>query len=373
MKIETLAVHAGHRPDPATGAVAAPIYLSTTFEREADGSYPRGYEYARENNPNRENLEVAMTELEGGASAIAFSSGMAATLSIFQALAPGDHVIAPDDAYYGMRALLRDTFVPWGLQVTFVDMTDLAQVQAAVRPNTRLIFVETPSNPLLKVTDLAGVAEIARKAGAICVCDNTWATSMLQRPLELGFGLVMHATTKYLGGHSDVMGGVLVAKEESEYLEKLRKLQRIGGVIPSPFDCWLVLRGIRTLPCRVRVHSENALKVATFLSQHPGVEVVHYPGLETHPGYAVAKRQMKSFGGMLSVQIKGGRERAMTVAAKVKVFTRATSLGGVESLLEHRASLEGPGTRTPDNLLRMSIGLEHSDDLIEDLAQALED
>ncbi|MFI5340201.1 MAG: trans-sulfuration enzyme family protein [Candidatus Methylomirabilales bacterium] len=371
MRIETLAVHAGHEIDPATGAVTPPIHLSTTFEREADGRYPRGYSYSRTANPNRDALEKCLAILEGGAAAAAFSSGSAATMTLFQALAPGDHVIASTDVYHGTARLLREVLAPWGLETSFVDMTEPGQVERAVRAKTRLIWVETPSNPLLKITDIARVSDIAHEAKALCVCDNTWATPVLQRPFELGADLIVHATTKYLGGHGDVLGGALIARVENGFFQRIRKIQIAGGAVPSPFECWLVLRGIPTLPYRMLGHSENALKVATFLSQHPAVEAVHYPGLKEHPGHEVASRQMRQSGGMLSFQVKGERERAFDVAAKVKVFTRATSLGGPESLIEHRASVEGPETRTPDNLLRLSIGLEHADDLIEDLAQAL--
>lgn len=372
MHIETLAVHAGLEPDAATGAIAPPIHLSTTFERDADGGYSRGYDYARSSNPNRSALEAALGALEGGVAAAAFASGSAAAMTVFQALAPGDHVLAPDDAYFGVTQLLRETFVPWGLSVDFVDMTDLEAVRAALRAETRLIWVETPSNPLLKVTDIAGVAALGHAVGARVVCDNTWATPALQRPLALGADLTMHATTKYFGGHSDVMGGALVAKEEDAFFARLRHLQSTGGAIAAPFDCWLVLRGMRTLPYRMRAHAENALAVARFLAGQPAVDAVHYPGLETHPGYAVARRQMALPGGMLSFQMRGGRAEALGVAARVRLFTRATSLGGIESLIEHRASIEGPRTRTPQNLLRLSIGLEHPDDLIADLAQALD-
>lgn len=371
MKIETLAVHAGHNPDLATGAIAPPIYLSTTFEREADGNYPHGYDYARSNNPNRAMLEKCLYELEQGTAAAAFASGSAATASVFQALSPGNHVIAPNDAYSGTPFLLKKVFAPWGLEVTFVDMTDLTQVEAAIQPNTKLIWIETPSNPMLKVTDIGKVAAIAHQVQAYCVCDNTWATSILQSPLEMGADVVVHSTTKYLGGHSDVTGGAVITKVEDDFFQRIRTIQTAGGAIAAPFDCWLVLRGIATLPYRMRAHSENALKVATFLNQHPAIEAVHYPGLPEHPGYAIAAQQMKLPGGMLSIQVKGGQNQAFAVAAKVKIFTRATSLGGVESLIEHRASIEKPGTKTPDNLLRISIGLEHADDLIEDLAQAL--
>jgi cystathionine gamma-synthase len=371
MRVETLAVHAGHGIDTATGAVTPPIHLSTTFERGPDGEFPHGHVYSRTSNPNRESLERCLAVLEGGAASAAFSSGSAATMTVLQALAPGDHVIAPHDAYFGTGKLLREVFAPWGLETSFVDMSDPAQVERAVRPTTRLVWVETPSNPLLKVTDIARVAAIARAAGARCVCDNTWASPMGQRPLDLGADLVMHATTKYLGGHSDVLGGVVITRENDDFFQRVRLIQTAGGAVPSPFECWLVLRGVRTLPLRVRAQSESALAVATFLSGHPRVEAVHYPGLESHPGHAVAARQMALFGGMLSFQVRGGQDAAMRVAAGVQLFTRATSLGGTESLIEHRASVEGPGTRTPDNLLRVSIGLEHPDDLIEDLAAAL--
>ncbi len=372
MRIETLAVHAGHDVDPATGAVASPIYLSTTFERAEDGTFPHGYIYSRSDNPNRRSLEAALAALEGGAVATAFSSGSAATLAVFQSLAPGDHVIAPNDAYHGTGVILRDILMPWGLDVTFADMTDEAQVANAMRPTTRLLWVETPSNPLLRITDIARVAEIAHSGGARLIADNTWASPVLQQPLALGADLVMHSTTKYLSGHADVTGGVVVGKAEDDYFQRLRAVQRNGGAIPSPFDCWLLLRGIRTLPYRMRGHCENAMRVASFLAQHPKVEVVHYPGLPSHKGHEVAARQMSGFGGMASVQIRGGQAAAMDVAARTRLFTRATSLGGVESLIEHRASIEGPNTRTPDNLLRLSIGLEHPDDLVADLAQALE-
>lgn len=371
MRIETLAVHAGQLVDPATGAVMPPIHMSSTFERSADGSYPRGFMYARNNNPNRESLEQALSALEGGVATAAFSSGSAATMSVLQALSPGDHVVAPADVYHGTARLLRELFSPWGLQVSFVDTSDPTLVRDALRPNTKLVWVETPSNPLLKVTDIAAVSELAHSVGALCACDNTWATPILQRPLDLGADLSVHSTTKYLGGHSDVTGGAVVAREEGGLFERIRQIQASGGAVPSPFECWLVLRGIRTLPYRMRAHCENAGKVADFLNEHPAVEAVHYPGLKAHAGHDVAARQMAGFGGMASFQVRGDEGQAMVVAAKVRVFTRATSLGGVESLIEHRASIEGPETRTPRNLLRLSIGLEHPQDLIDDLAEAL--
>lgn len=371
MRIETLAVHAGAQVDPATGAVAPAIYPSTTFERDADGSFPHGHVYTRSSAPNRSALEASLAALEGGAAAVAFASASAATAAIFQSLAPGQHVVAPVDAYFGTGKLLRDVFAGWGLESTFVDMTDLRAVEAAVRPTTRLLWAESPSNPLWKISDLVRLGAIAKTVGARFVVDNTTATPILQSPFKHGADVVVHATTKYLGGHTDVLGGALVVRERGPWLDRLRLLQTSGGAVPSPFDCWLVLRGIRTLPYRVRAHSANALQVATFLASHPRVEAVHYPGLLSHPGHEVARRQMSMFGGMLSLQVRGGADAAMAVAAKVRLFTRATSFGGTESLLEHRASIEGPGTTTPPNLLRVSVGLEHPDDLIEDLTQAL--
>jgi cystathionine gamma-synthase len=291
--------------------------------------------------------------------------------AILQALKPGDHVIGPADVYHGTARLIREQLMPWGLQAAFVDMTSLPAVAGALRPTTRLLWVETPSNPMLRVTDIAGVVELGRRAGALVACDNTFATPVLQRPLELGADLVMHSSTKYLGGHSDVMGGAVVARTATGIFERIRHIQATSGAVPAPFDCWLVCRSMRTLPLRVRAHSEHAFRVARFLAQRPRVEAVHYPGLAAHPGHALAARQMQGFGGVLSFQVAGGSDAALAVAAKVRLFTRATSFGGVESLVEHRASIEGPESRTPPNLLRLSIGLEHPDDLIEDLDQAL--
>lgn len=371
MRFETLVVHSGHQPDPLTGAVTPPIHPSTTFERAPDGTYPSGYIYGRSGNPNRDMLESCLAALEGSTAAAAFSSGSAASATVLHALAPGDHVVAPLDVYHGTRNLLRDVMAPWGLQVTFVDMTDPAEVDAAMQSNTKLVWVESPSNPLLKVTDIARVAAIAHAAGALCVCDNTWATPALQRPFDLGADIVVHSTTKYLGGHSDVLGGAVVARTADGLFDRIRQLQTTEGAVPSPFDCWLVTRGVATLALRMRAHADNAARVAAMLSDHPRVVAVHYPGLPGHPGHDVAARQMNGFGGMLSIQIEGGRDKALSVTAKVRLFTRATSLGGTSSYIEHRASIEGPGTETPDNLLRLSIGLEHPDDLLEDLNQAL--
>jgi cystathionine gamma-synthase len=371
-RFETLAVHAGHGVDPTTGAVTEPIHLSTTFERNADGTYPRGYLYSRNDNPNRHALEAALAALEGGAGAAAFSSGLGAVTAIFQGLAPDDHVIAPGDIYHGTANVLKHLYAKWGVAATFVDMTRLDEIRAALRPTTRVVWIETPSNPLLRCVDIAAAAEIAHAAGASAVCDNTFASPALQRPLDLGCDLVMHATTKYLGGRSDVLGGAVVSKADDARFAALRTAQLFGGAVPSPFDCWLVMRSLPTLAARMRTHAANAQRVAEFLAAHPKVDAVHYPGLPGSPFHALATRQMRGYGGMLSFEVRGGRDAALGVAARVQLFTRATSLGGVESLVEHRASIEGPESHTPQGLLRVSIGLEHPEDLVEDFAQALE-
>ncbi|MES2178928.1 MAG: aminotransferase class I/II-fold pyridoxal phosphate-dependent enzyme [Gemmatimonadota bacterium] len=372
MRIETLAVRAGHAVDPSTGAVTPPIHLSTTFERETDGTYRGGHIYARTSNPNRSLLEQALTSLEKGAAAIAFSSGSAATMAVFQALAPGGHVIAPDDAYYGTLRQLHEIFGTWGLEISVVDMTDLGAIARALRPTTKIVWAETPSNPLVRVVDIAKIADLAHSVGARCVVDNTWATPVLQLPLHLGADVVMHSTTKYLGGHSDLMGGALVVRTDDEFAARLRLMQQIGGAIPSPFDCWLLLRGIRTLPWRMAAHCSNAMFVARVLETHTAIKAVHYPGLASHAGHNIASHQMSDFGGMMSIQLRGGEDAALELTRRLTLFTRATSLGGTESLIEHRASVEGPTTKAPVDLLRLSIGLEHPDDLIEDLAQALD-
>ena len=370
MHIDTLAIRSTHLPDENAGAVAAPIYLSTTFERAEDGTFPKDYIYSRADNPNRRLLEQSLAALEGGIHGFAFASGLAAIAAALQTLKTGDHVLLGDDTYFAAAALMDEIFGPWGLHTSRVDMTDLQAIENAIRPNTRLVWVETPSNPLLKITDIRAVANLAHRHNAWCAVDNTWATPVLQRPLDLGADMVQHATTKYFGGHSDVLGRALVVKDE-QLAARIKKIQTLGGAVPSPFECWLVARGIKTLPLRVRTQSENALKIAALLAQHAGVEAVHYPGLSTHPGHEIAKKQMSAFGGMLSFQVKGGTAEAMAVAARVQLFTRATSLGGVESLIEHRRSVEGATSTAPENLLRVSVGLEHCDDLMADLDRAL--
>lgn len=371
MNFDTLALRATHQPDPVTGSVVPPLYLSTTYARNEVNELPADFLYTRPNNPTREALEKALAMLEGGVTAMAFGSGQAATMTLFQALSPGDHVLLSTDAYYGTPALLEQVFHPWGLTYTRVNMNDLDAVKASIHENTRVVWCETPSNPLLQITDLLLVSQMAHEVGAICVCDNTWATPVLQRPLDLNCDVVMHSTTKYLSGHSDVLGGALIFKRDNEFTQRVRLLQGLSGAVPSPFDCWLVSRGIKTLGVRVRAQSLTAQRIADFLTDHPAVEQVHYPGLPGHKGYALAQQQMNGPGAMLSVQVKGGADEAIRFIGRLSLFTRATSLGGVESLIEHRASSEGPNSTTPVNLLRISVGLEHAEDLLDDLAQAL--
>jgi cystathionine gamma-synthase len=372
MRFESLVIHGYKEVALGEKDVSPAIHLSTTFEREKDGSYPEGYSYTRRENPNRTTLEQTLALIEGGAEAAAFGSGSAATSAVFMALKAGDHVVAPNDAYYGTGMILRELFGRWGLTASFVDMSDLAAVKSAITPKTRLLWVETPSNPLMKVTDLKAVADLAHAAHALAVADNTVASPALQSPFQFGFDLVLHSTTKYISGHSDVLGGAVIARETgNDAFSRIRSIQHYGGGVPSPFDCWLALRGLKTMALRVERQSRNALAVATFLSKHKSVESVYYAGLPAHPGHELAARQMKHFGGLLSFCVKGGQDAAYAVAAEVGMITRATSLGGVESLIEHRASMEGPGTRTPANLLRLSVGIENADDIIADLDQAL--
>lgn len=353
--------------------VSMPVYLSTTYERNPDGSYNDDYIYSRADNPNRRILESSLAQLEGGDIAYAFSSGMAAVNAVFQSLSPGDHLILPDDIYFNIYLLMEEVYCRWGLQYSLIDMSDTQAVRQAFRPNTRLIWLESPSNPQLKITDIAYTIKIARENGALVAVDNTWPTPVLQNPLELGADIVVHSTTKYFGGHSDVLGGCIVLNKQAELAERIRKIQIYSGSVPSPFDCWLISRGIQTLPLRVMAQTDSAMRLAEFLNQHAKVEKVNYPGLPHHPGHEIAKRQMKAgFGAMLSVLIKGGQQPAVQVSNYLKLFTTATSLGGVESLVEHRKSVEGAASKTPDNLLRISVGLENIQDLVEDWRQALD-
>ncbi|WP_250631977.1 trans-sulfuration enzyme family protein [Rhodoflexus caldus] len=370
MRPETAAIHAGSHIDPQTGAVIAPMVLSTTFARNEQNELISEFHYARAGNPNRRALEERLAAVEQAAEAVTFSSGLAAAMAILHSLSPGDHIVVSPDMYFGIRVQLEALYSRWGLQFSMADMTDLAQVEAAIRPNTRLIWTETPSNPLVKITDLKQVADLAHRVGALCVCDNTWSP-LIQKPLDLGVDLVMYSTTKYIGGHSDLLGGAVIARTDSETMQRIRFFQRMGGAVPSPFECWLMLRSISTLPQRMEAHCRNAMRLAEFLAQHPAIEKVHYAGLPTHPQHALAAAQMSAFGGMLSIELKGGKAAALKTIAGLKLFARATSLGGVESLIEHRATVEAAHANFSDSLLRVSVGLEHPDDLIEDFSNAL--
>jgi len=371
VKIETIAVRVGRDIEPATGEVAPAVHLSTTYERDLDGGFSRGYDYIRPDNPSRRALEQCIAALEGGADATAYASGSGASLAVFSLLRPGDHVLAPVESYHGTAKQLRDIVGPMGVSHSFIDMTNGEVVRKALTDKTRLVWIETPSNPMLNVSDIETIAELAHGRGAVVCVDNTFATPVWQKPFELGADLVMHSSTKYFGGHSDVMGGAVVARDRGGLSDQLRDYQATSGNVPSPFDCWLVRRSLTTLSCRVRAQTHTAARLVQFLHKHRAVERVFYPGLESHPGHELARKQMSGFGAMLSFCVRGGRDEAFTVAGRTKLFTRATSLGGVESLIEHRKSVEGPRSVTPENLLRVSVGLENAEDLIADLDEAL--
>lgn len=373
MKFETCAVHSGTEVDATSGAIVKPITMSVTFERDADGGYHRGYFYSSKGNPNRNGLESAMTALEGGGDCVAFGSGCSAISAVLRALNPGDHVLIPNDVFQGTVRILREILTRWGLKYTVVEMTDLNAVERAFQKNTKLVWMETLSNPLLKVTDLKLVSDFAHDRGALSVVDNSFVTPVFQRPIADGVDLVIHATTKYIAGHGDVVGGIVVAKQPGPLLDEIRRIQQLEGAIPSPFDCWMAHRGIRTLAYRMRGHAENALKIARALQQRPLIETVHYPGLESHPQHELAKRQLRGgFGGIISIQVRGGRQMATAICAALKIFKNATSFGSVDSLAQHQASspTHGTGTGLAENLVRLSIGLEHPDDLLDDLEQA---
>ena len=369
-RIETRSVHAGSSENLA-GAVAPPIHLSTTFRRGPEGELASDFIYARSGNPDRTALERAITDLEGGAECVCFASGLAAIHSLLLTLSPGDLVLAPQDAYHGTVRLAKESLARWGLRTRFTDFLDPEDVAAGLAERPALAILETPSNPTLRITDIAAVAARCRAAGALAAVDNTWMTPVLQRPLALGADIVIHATTKYFGGHSDVTGGAVVLRGGLELASRLRFMQTETGPVPSPFDAWLLRRGMRTLPVRIRAQSETAGKLAEFLSSHPRVVQTFYPGLPSDPGHEVQTRQGDGYGAMLSFRTLGGEEHAKRVLSRVKLFTRATSLGGVESLIEHRAMVEGPDSKTPYDLLRVSVGLEHPEDLIADLEHAL--
>ena len=375
----------GHRPesiaaqalgwiDEATRAITPPIHVSTTYIRDPDNQYRTGRVYARADNPAFDQAEAVVARLEGGAQAALFASGMAAATAIFQALAPGDHVLAPKVMYWSLRNWLMGFATHWGLQVELIDMTDPAAVEAALRPGqTRLVWIETPANPLWTITDIAATSAAAHRAGALVAVDSTVASPVLTRPIEHGADLVMHAATKYLNGHSDLIGGVLVTREDNDFWKRVRMIRAQLGSTLGSFEAWLLLRGMRTLFLRVRAASQSAQRIAEHFAQHEHVEAVLYPGLPAASGHPVAARQMQGgFGGMLSIRVKGGEAAAVTTAANVKLWKRATSLGGVESLIEHRASVEGAGTPAPADLLRLSVGIEDCGDLIADLEQSLQ-
>jgi cystathionine gamma-synthase len=371
---ETISAQGLGWTDEATRAVIPPIHVSTTYLRDADNQYRSGRVYARADNPAFDQAEAVINALEGGHQTLLFASGMAAATAAFQALAPGDHVLAPQVMYWSLRNWLMTFATAWGLQVELIDMTSPAAVQAALRPGkTKLVWIETPANPLWTITDIAATARLAHAAGALLAVDSTVATPVLTQPLAHGADLVMHAATKYLNGHSDLIAGALVSREDSPYWQRVRKVRaQVGGTLGS-FEAWLLLRGMRTLHLRVRAACTSAQRVAEHLAAHPAVVAVLYPGLPGAQGHAAAKTQMQGgFGGMLSLRVKGGEQAAIAVAAHTQIWKRATSLGGTESLIEHRASVEGAGTPAPPDLLRLSVGIEHVDDLIADLEQALE-
>jgi len=380
-RFETLAIHAGQPPDPATGAVITPIYQTATYAQEQVGAH-KGYEYSRTGNPTRAALETCLAALESvglnrPAYGLAFGSGMAAIDTALRLLRPGDHVLAGDDVYGGTYRLFERVLAGYGLRFSYADMSELDAVRAALRPDTRLVWLETPTNPLMKIADIAAIVAATKtnRADTWVGVDNTFASPYLQQPLALGADLVVHSTTKYLGGHSDVVGGALVTTDAQAY-ERLKFLQNAVGAVPGPMDCWLTLRGVKTLALRMERHSSNAQRVAEFLDAHPAVESVLYPGLPSHPGHVVARRQMRAFGGMISFVLKGGAEAARRIMAATRVFTLAESLGGVESLVEHpasmtHASVAGSPLEVPGGLVRLSVGIEHVDDLMADLDQAL--
>lgn len=373
-RFETRAIHAGQEPDPATGAIITPIYQTSTFVQDAVGVH-KGYDYARSDNPTRTALQMALASLEGGQWALSYASGLAAATNLFFLLRPGDHILLSNDAYGGTYRLVARVISHFGIEFDLVDMSDLDAIRSATRQRTKMIWVETPTNPYLKIVDIAAVADIAHGAGARLVVDNTFASPYLQQPLAHGADFVLHSATKYLGGHSDVIGGAIVGND-IESFQTLKFLQNAAGAVPGPFDCWLVLRGIKTLGIRMDRHSANARQVAEYLQQQDIVEQVYYPGLAEHPGHDIATRQMSDFSGMVSFTVRGGYEAAKTFVESTTCFQLAESLGGVESLIEHpgqmtHLSVAGTGAEVADNLVRLSVGIEHIDDLLADLEQAI--
>ncbi|HOW96827.1 MAG TPA: cystathionine gamma-synthase [Kiritimatiellia bacterium] len=377
MRFETRAIHDGQPPDPVTGAVMTPVYQTSTFQQDGIGR-PRAFEYSRSGNPTRAALEAALASLESGRHGLAFASGVAATTAVLNLLGPGDHVVAGEDLYGGTYRLLEKYFGRWGVKTTYANAADPAQVAAAFTERTRLLWLETPTNPLLRLADLQALAEIARARKAWVAVDNTFASPYFQRPLELGADIVVHSTTKYLGGHSDVIGGAVIVSDDALH-QDLKTYQNATGAVPGPWDCWLVLRGLKTLALRMRAHEQNALRLARFLQGHPAVERVYYPGLPAHPQHELAKQQMSGFGGMISLDLKGGFPAVEKFTAGLQLFILAESLGGVESLVCYPPKMTHssipPAERRRrgigDGLVRLSVGLEHADDLEADLRQAL--
>ncbi len=372
MKKSTKAIHGVEFHDETANAIANPIFLTTTFERAADGTYPKGHMYSRNSNPNREVFEKSLALLEGGAGALAFSSGLAAVNALFQCLQSGDHILMPKVGYYASYKLAEEILGPWGLEVSQVDMTNLEEVKNGIQANTRLIWLESPANPLLELHDIEAIASIAHAKGIKVAVDNTIASPIFQNPFHFGADYAMHATTKYIGGHSDVLGGAVIWKEEDAWSARMKRVQILMGATPNPMDCYLLSRGLKTLAVRMKQHATTALELAKRLESHSLVEKVHYPGLPSHPQYALAIKQMpEGQSGMISIQFKLSEQETHALAAKFQLFKQATSLGGVESLVEHRKSIEGPDSKTPGNLLRFSIGLEDVEDLYQDMLKGL--
>lgn len=371
--IETVAIHGSMRAQKAENSPIVPgIELSTIYEHAKDGHREGDLKYSRLENPNRLELEAVLNDLEKGAEAAAFSSGIAAINAVFQTLSHGDHVLIPNDVYFGTRKLMWEFSERWGLEIDFVDMTNLEVVEAAAKKNTRMIWIETPSNPQMFITDVEAMVKWAADRKVVVAVDNTWPTPFNMNPIDFGVDLVIHSTTKYLGGHSDLIGGAVIAKESGPLMDRVRSVQVVQGGVPSPFDAWMLCRSIRSFPYRMRAHNENASQLATFMTRLPGIDEVFYPGLVSHPGHKIAKTQMRAFGGMISFLVSDGEPAAKKMVASSRIIKAATSLGGIESIWEHRKSTEGPLSQTPDNLIRLSVGLEHIDDLKLDLQQALE-
>ena len=373
MKIETKFLHNKDDFSDQVKPISGPIHLSTTFVRNEDGSFSNEYRYARLDNPNRRELEQILAQLEKGQTSCTFSSGMAAVSALFQTLKSDDHIIIPSDVFFNVEMLLNTVFKKFNISYSIVDMTDSDEVSKSINEKTRMIWIESPSNPMLKLSSISAISGIAKSNNLLLVVDNTWYTPVLFNPIDYGADIVMHSTTKYFGGHSDVMGGALIFKENNELAKQVKQIQILSGAIPSPFDCWLIMRGIKTMPLRVQQQSKTALQLAQFLNAHPKINEVFYPGLDSHPMHEKEKLSLKrGYGGMLSVLIGGNKEQTMIVINSLRLFKKATSLGGVESLVEHRQSVEGVKTMAPENLIRISVGLEHHADLINDWNEALQ-